>query len=70
MIRKSKRKRSGVEAQMTRLCGANLALNIAKFAVASFDALKLEDKAAAFARYLIWGGMPLAVLGQGDRKRA
>ena len=34
------------------------------------DALKLEDTAAAFARYLIWGGMPLAVLGQGDRKRA
>ena len=34
------------------------------------DALKPEDKAAAFARYLIWGGMPLAVLEQDDRKRA
>ena len=39
-------------------------------AVASCDALKLEDKAAAFARYLIWGGMQLAVLEQDDRKRA
>ena len=34
------------------------------------DALKPEDKGKAFSQYLIWGGMPLAVLEEDDRRRA
>jgi predicted AAA+ superfamily ATPase len=34
------------------------------------DALNPTDKNEAFGRYLIWGGMPLAVAEENDRKRA
>lgn len=34
------------------------------------DALNPTDKNEAFGRYLIWGGMPLAVAEEDDRKRA
>ena len=33
-------------------------------------ALKPEDKAEAFSHYMIWGGMPLAVAEEDDRRRA
>lgn len=46
-------------------------IRVRPFSFAEYcDALKPEDKAAAFANYLIWGGMPLAVGEPDDRKRA
>ncbi len=46
-------------------------IRVRPFSFAEYcDAVKPEDKASAFAQYLIWGGMPLAVAERDDRRRA
>ena len=55
----------------TNFADRGVQIRVRPFSFAEYcDALKPTDKAAAFGQYLIWGGMPLAVLEQDDRRRA
>ena len=55
----------------TNFADRGVQIQVRPFSFAEYcGAIKPDDKAAAFGQYLIWGGMPLAVLEQDDRKRA
>ena len=55
----------------TNFADRGVQIQVRPFSFAEYcGALKPADKAAAFGQYLIWGGMPLAVLEQDGRKRA
>ena len=55
----------------TNFADRGIQIRVRPFSFAEYcDALQPTDRAAAFGRYLIWGGMPLAVLEPDDRKRA
>ena len=55
----------------TNFADRGVQIRVRPFSFAEYcDALKPTDKAAAFGQYLIWGGMPLAVLEPDDRRRA
>ncbi len=55
----------------TNFADRGIQIRVHPFSFAEYcDALNPADKNEAFGRYLIWGGMPLAVAEEDDRKRA